>query len=45
MWPFGVVLLEPVMRQLSYFVECLEDVGIEQFITIGAVEPFDVGVL
>ena len=40
-----VVLLEPFGGDLPHFVERLEHVGAEHFLTVSPVEALDVGVL
>ena len=45
MGSFGIVLFYPCPGQLPDLVQALKDVCVEYLLSIGAVEPFDVGVL
>ena len=44
MGPLGVVDRQPGVGDLPHLVEGVEEVGVEDFFAIAAVEPFDEGV-
>lgn len=45
MGPFFVVALQPLRTDLPHLIERLEHIGTEDFGPIGAIEPFDEGIL
>ena len=45
MGPLLVVLLHPLCTDLPHLIQRLEYIGIEHFVSIGPIEPFDEGIL
>ena len=45
MGPLLIVLLHPLCTDLPHLIQRLEYIGIEHFVSIGPIEPFDEGIL
>jgi hypothetical protein len=45
MWPILVVIFDPLFGDLSNLIEVREDVGVQDFMSIGSIKSLDKGVL
>lgn len=45
MWPFFVVFSQPAFRPLPHLGQLAESIHVQDFVTVGSIKPFDVGVL